>query len=195
MQTALFIFIKRKWDLDRVTFDRFLDYFRDIKKNVMVILGLISNQFKVRWVIIIIIFKILIFPEGTNLTDKTKTKSNEFAAKHGLPTYEKVLHPRTAGFSYIINKMIDNRTIDCVNDVSIAYKGGKVPENELDLIRGNLPREIHFYLDDFDMRNVLNDNLYDNNNNKEHSSSNHHKKILEDWLVKRWQIKEHLLTR
>ena len=36
MQTALFIFIKRKWDIDREIFTNFINYYKFIEKNVMV---------------------------------------------------------------------------------------------------------------------------------------------------------------
>lgn len=36
MQVALFIFIKRKWDMDQIILKRFLDYYKQIEKRVMV---------------------------------------------------------------------------------------------------------------------------------------------------------------
>lgn len=36
MQTALFIFIRRKWEADQIIMKRFLNYYKEIQKNVMV---------------------------------------------------------------------------------------------------------------------------------------------------------------
>ncbi len=51
--------------------------------------------------------QLLIFPEGTNLTDKTKTKSNDYAAKQKIYNrpYDYCLHPHLTGFTYLLNIM------------------------------------------------------------------------------------------
>ena len=46
MQTALFIFLKRKWDADKVILKRFLDYYKQIHKNVIVSLSYRKPYFK-----------------------------------------------------------------------------------------------------------------------------------------------------
>lgn len=196
MQVALFIFIKRKWDMDKIILKRFLDYYKKIEKQVM----------------------ILIFPEGTNLTRETKRRSDEFAAKNNLVEYTHVLHPRTTGFNYIVNTMIENDTIDCIEDVTVAYNGGQVPESEFDFLKGRLPREIHFYVDRFQLKDVLaepkelsaaaatsshnnhaNNNINNNHNNVDHNKNgivdDKQNKILEAWLNKRWAEKEAFLKK
>lgn len=50
-------------------------------------------------------FQILLFPEGTNISENTKAKSHSFADKNGLKRYEHVLHPRTTGFSFLVEYM------------------------------------------------------------------------------------------
>ena len=40
---------------------------------------------------------ILLFPEGTDLSDSNIEKSNDFAREHGLQEYRQVLHPKPAG--------------------------------------------------------------------------------------------------
>jgi len=194
MQTALFIFLKRKWDADKVILKRFLDYYKQIHKNVI----------------------ILIFPEGTNLTAETKKRSDTFATNNNLEKFDYVLHPRTTGFNYIVKTMRENDTLDCIQDVTVAYHGGKVPESEFEFLKGNLPKEIHFYIDKFELNSVLkeeanndaetipynhNSHSYQNNNhNHNHHHHNGHAngvdgnekdgKILEKWLFKRWHEKE-----
>lgn len=49
--------------------------------------------------------QVLLFPEGTDLTPKTKGQSDSFARKNGLPYLEYVLHPRTTGFNFIVQQM------------------------------------------------------------------------------------------
>ena len=49
--------------------------------------------------------QVLLFPEGTDFTAKTKKHSDSFAKKNNLPYLEYVLHPRTTGFNFIVQKM------------------------------------------------------------------------------------------
>ena len=51
------------------------------------------------------VFQVLLFPEGTDLTARTRARSDEFAKKNGLPSYEYCLHPRTTGFTYLASLM------------------------------------------------------------------------------------------
>lgn len=74
MQAAGFIFLDRKWERDRPHVEDLLHYFNDPNINEPLIL--------------------LLFPEGTDLTENTKSRSDKFADKQGLPKYDYVLHPR-----------------------------------------------------------------------------------------------------
>ncbi|CAF0739320.1 unnamed protein product [Brachionus calyciflorus] len=112
MQTALFIFLKRKWSEDQITFNKFIDYYYSIQKS----------------------FMILIFPEGTDLTPNSIEKSNKFAEERNLSKYEYVLHPRVTGFNHIFNRMFSNDQIDCIHDVTVAYRGGIIPKGEADFL-------------------------------------------------------------
>ncbi|XP_044294054.1 lysocardiolipin acyltransferase 1 isoform X4 [Varanus komodoensis] len=89
MQVAAFIFIQRKWEEDKNHFEKMLDYFCDIREPL----------------------QLLIFPEGTDLTDDTKARSNKFAEKNGLHKYEYVLHPRTTGFTFIVERLRDGKIL------------------------------------------------------------------------------------
>ena len=55
--------------------------------------------------------QLLLFPEGTDLSQQNKDKSNEFAKKNGLPLYDYVLHPRTAGFTLVAQQMRQSKSI------------------------------------------------------------------------------------
>jgi len=74
MQAAGFIFLERKWEKDRPHMQDLLHYFNDPGIEEPLIL--------------------LLFPEGTDFTEDTKSKSDKFAAAHQLPEYNYVLHPR-----------------------------------------------------------------------------------------------------
>ena len=53
----------------------------------------------------ILFCQILLFPEGTDLTKHTKWRSDLYAEKSKLPKYDFVLHPRTTGFTHIVQEM------------------------------------------------------------------------------------------
>ncbi|XP_078391392.1 lysocardiolipin acyltransferase 1 [Cetorhinus maximus] len=123
MQMAAFIFVRRNWEEDQEYLRDMLDYLCDIKHPL----------------------QLLMFPEGTDLTASTKARSDQFANSRGLPTYEYVLHPRTNGFSYIVEQLRKGSNLDAIHDVTIAYPYN-IPQSERDLFTGNYPREIHFYI-------------------------------------------------
>ncbi len=41
--------------------------------------------------------QLVLFPEGTNLTEKARNKSKQFAERNNLAHYTHLIHPRTAG--------------------------------------------------------------------------------------------------
>ncbi|XP_077197119.1 lysocardiolipin acyltransferase 1 isoform X1 [Paroedura picta] len=123
MQVAAFIFIQRKWDEDKNHFENMLDYFCDIREPL----------------------QLLIFPEGTDLTENTKARSNQFAEKNGLQKYEYVLHPRTTGFTFIVDRLRDGNNLDAIHDITVAYPQN-IPQTEKHLLYGNFPKEIHFHV-------------------------------------------------
>lgn len=49
--------------------------------------------------------QIFIFPEGTNLSQNTMSKSRKFAEANNLPNYSHVLHPKTTGFAYLTHHL------------------------------------------------------------------------------------------
>ncbi|XP_069391210.1 lysocardiolipin acyltransferase 1 isoform X1 [Paralichthys olivaceus] len=83
MQVACFVFIQRRWEADKKHLENMLDYFCDIREPL----------------------QLLLFPEGTDLTENTRAKSDLFAAQNNLPKCEFVLHPRTTGFTFIVDRL------------------------------------------------------------------------------------------
>lgn len=123
MQAAAYIFIHRKWKDDKSHFEDMIDYFCDIREPL----------------------QLLIFPEGTDLTENSKARSNDFAEKNGLQKYEYVLHPRTTGFTFVVDRLREGKNLDAVHDITVAYPHN-IPQTERHLLRGDFPREIHFHV-------------------------------------------------
>ncbi|OCT77518.1 lysocardiolipin acyltransferase 1 isoform X1 [Xenopus laevis] len=150
MQVAAFIFIHRKWEDDKNHFEAMLDYFCDIKEHL----------------------QILIFPEGTDLTDNTKARSDEFAEKNKLQKYEYVLHPRTTGFTFIVDRLREGNNLDAIHDITVAYPHN-IPQTEKHILNGNFPKEIHFHVCRYPV-----------------SSVPVSKEELQLWCQERWKEKE-----
>ena len=65
--------------------------------------------------------------------------------------------------------------LDYVTDITIAYPG-TITQNEIDIIKGNFPSEIHFLV-----------NKYPNSEIPSHQDD------LENWCKEKWQQKEEVL--
>ncbi|CAL9687069.1 unnamed protein product [Knipowitschia caucasica] len=150
MQVACFVFIQRRWDEDRLHLENMLHYFCDIREPL----------------------QLLLFPEGTDLTEKTKGRSDAFAEQNGLPKFEYVLHPRTTGFTHIVDMLRKGDNLDAVHDITVAYPQN-IPQTERHLVLGLFPREIHFHVQRF-----------------EASTLPLGAKDLEAWCRERWAEKE-----
>ncbi|MBN3304863.1 lysocardiolipin acyltransferase 1 [Amia ocellicauda] len=150
MQVASFIFIHRRWEDDRRHLQAMLQYFCDIREPL----------------------QLLIFPEGTDLTENTRARSDQFAEKNGLPKYEYVLHPRTTGFTFIVDMLRKGDNLDAVHDITVAYPHVP-PQTERHLVGGLFPREIHFHVRRYPASALPTDGLQ-----------------LQAWCQERWQEKE-----
>lgn len=153
MQAAAYIFIHRKWKDDKSHFEDMLDYFCDIREPI----------------------QLLIFPEGTDLTEYSKARSNDFAEKNGLQKYEYVLHPRTTGFTFVVDRLREGKNLDAVHDITVAYPHN-IPQTEKHILEGDFPREIHFHVHRYPV-----DTLPTSNED------------LQLWCNKRWEEKEERL--
>ena len=86
MQMSRFLYICRNWREDEARMGRMIDYLSSPAAGGAP-------------------FQLVLFPEGTNLTEKTREKSDRYAADNNLKPYRHVLHPRTTGFSFIVDRM------------------------------------------------------------------------------------------
>ena len=152
MQCACLLFIERNWEQDEAEFTNKLDYFNSLSYPC----------------------QLLLFPEGGDLTYKSKSKSNSYADQQGLPNYNYCLHPRTKGFTHIIGKMREVG-LDAIYDVTIGFPD-TLPKTEMDFLGGTTPRQIDFHIKSHDDSEIPTD-----------------ENELSKWCQERWQEKEELL--
>ena len=152
MQLSCFLFINRKWEQDKREFERKLYYFNTIDYPL----------------------QLLLFPEGGDLTVKTRARSDQFARENSLPCYRYCFHPRTTGFNYIMDALRDGG-LDAVYDVTIAYPD-LLPKTELDAWKGFYPCEVHFHV-----KSYTNEDIPEDEDGKK------------AWLTERWAEKEQRL--
>lgn len=155
MQVAGYIFLKRKWEEDKVWLSMMLDYYCDI-------------QYRAQF---------LIFPEGTDLCDDSKSRSDSYAEKMNLPKYEYVLHPRTTGFKHIMDHLRKRGAVDAIYDVTVAYPDRIPVGGEMDIVKAQLPDEVHYHVKRHEVSALPLDTDF------------------EVWCRQRWQEKEEQLRR
>lgn len=152
MQMSCFLFIERNWEVDKLEFRDKLYYFNAINYPV----------------------QLLLFPEGGDFTPRVKKLSDKFAKDNNLPLYKYCFHPRTTGFKYAINALRDGG-LDAVYDLTVAYPD-VLPKTEVDLVKGFIPKEVHFHVKKYDDEEVPQE-----------------QDGLEKWLRDRWTEKEERL--
>ena len=81
--------------------------------------------------------------------------------------------------------------VNHIDDVTVAYAGGKIPEKEIDLLNGNLPHEIHFFVDTFECGKIFEPNKQSESGQIAEEEND---KALETWLKDRWRVKESMLV-
>jgi hypothetical protein len=155
-----FIFLARNWEEDQRTF----------KKH----LGKLNRKGDPMWLII--------FPEGTNLSQTTREKSKKWAEKNGLQDMKHQLLPRSTGLKFCLNEL--RETTDWLYDCTIAYEG--VPPGQFgqdiftlrsSFFEGRPPKSVNmhwrrFHLDDIPIENTH---------------------AFEVWLRNRWREKDYML--
>lgn len=149
MQLSCFFFISRKWEQDRLEFQKKLHYFNAIDYPV----------------------QLLLFPEGGDLTPKSRKRSDEYAKENDLPCFRYCFHPRTTGFNYIMN-ILREGGLDAVYDISVGYPD-VLPKTEIDAWNGIYPKEVNFHIRSYEDKDIPKD-----------------EEGMKDWLKSRWQEKE-----
>uniref|UniRef100_A0A915DPF6 Phospholipid/glycerol acyltransferase domain-containing protein n=1 Tax=Ditylenchus dipsaci TaxID=166011 RepID=A0A915DPF6_9BILA len=99
-------------------------------------------------------YQLLLFPEGTDKCPKATERSMKFAEKNNLIHYDYLLHPRTTGFAYILQKMKKVDYVEYVYDVTVAYNDAIV-QSEVDLVTlGLCPKQVHFDIRKFSVKDL-----------------------------------------
>ena len=64
---------------------------------------------------------LLLFPEGTNLSNNGRVKSAAWAAKTGIKDLQHLMLPRSTGMFFCLKEL--KGTVDYVYDCTVAYEG------------------------------------------------------------------------
>uniref|UniRef100_A0A1I7Z831 PlsC domain-containing protein n=1 Tax=Steinernema glaseri TaxID=37863 RepID=A0A1I7Z831_9BILA len=153
MQLNTLLFLNRRMEEDRKRIKDMVEYWARTENN----------------------YQVLMYPEGTTICEDTLQKSRKWGEKHGLPKFDHVLHPRVNGFVLMVQKMRQLKSIDYIYDVTLAYND-VVMESELEIFKGNSPKDIRYYVEKFRIGDLPKDD-----------------KGLADWLNERWRLKEERL--
>jgi len=130
MQIMIHIFLCRKWEKDRFELSDKIYYLNGLDYPV----------------------QLLLFPEGGDLTYKTKKRSDQYADDNGLPRYGYCLHPRTTEFVCVVNALRSGG-LDAVYDVTIGYPD-VISKTELEFGKGIMPREVHYHIKSYDGKDL-----------------------------------------
>ncbi|XP_013193339.1 lysocardiolipin acyltransferase 1 [Amyelois transitella] len=148
MQLNFFLYVKRDWREDQLNMLQFVEYYKKLKYPC----------------------RLVLFPEGTDLSEDNKRRSDKFAAANNLPKLEYVLHPRTTGWVALCSALRGSG-LNSVYDVTVAYD--TPAQTEADLLRGCIPKHVYFYFKKYSIEQLPEDDL-----------------ALKTWLNNRWSEKE-----
>lgn len=136
-----FIFLKRKWEDDKDSFQQHLNQ--------------LNNPNDPMW--------LLIFPEGTNLAKGTREKSAEWAKKQGLQDMKHQLLPRSKGIQFCLQNLRDST--EWLYDITIGYEG--IPPGEFgqdiftlrsSMFEGRPPKSVNMHFRRFKIADIPIDN-------------------------------------
>jgi lysocardiolipin and lysophospholipid acyltransferase len=157
LQLIPYIFLNRKWDSDKQTISNMLNHYCNVNR---------------------IPVQLLLFPEGTDLSERNKQRDRDYAIVNNLPVNTYTMHPRTTGFIHCMKTLRNEWGNGKVNicDITIGYLG-VIPQSEKDLLKGTLPKEVHYHVKHYPSSSL--------------PSSD---EGLSDWLKERWVEKEERLA-
>ena len=97
---------------------------------------------------------VLIFPEGTDLSESNLLKTNEWGKKNGFAHVKSyTLHPRVKGFRVMLDAAI--KDIDSVVDITLGYVDRNNTRcSEKSILRGELPSRIVCHCTRFSRKDV-----------------------------------------
>ena len=153
MQARNHFFLSRKWDQDESELRWKLSYLKAMNTK----------------------YQILLFPEGTDFNEKSRSKSHKYSETNNLPKYEYVLQPKSTGFIYTL-KTLRKYKIDAVYDVTVGYPD-VLAKTEVDMFKNSkIPHEIHYHIKKHDISSIPETD-----------------KGIDQWLRQQWEEKEERL--
>ncbi|KAK3202389.1 hypothetical protein GRF29_161g1026955 [Pseudopithomyces chartarum] len=165
-----FIFLSRKWAKDKERFQYRLRKLSASHKGPMA--G--SSFLDPMW--------LLIFPEGTNLSDNGRVSSKKWADKNGIDDLRHAMLPRSTGLLFCLQEL--EETVDYMYDCTVAYEGVPRGQYGQDLFtlrstyfEGRPPKSVHMHWRRFAIKDI----------------PTHDDKVFSDWLLARWREKDDLL--
>ncbi|KAK3074059.1 hypothetical protein LTR53_003838 [Teratosphaeriaceae sp. CCFEE 6253] len=155
-----FIFLSRKWETDKYRFKQAFNHLR--------------NPDDPMW--------LLIFPEGTNLSETTREKSASWAKKSGVPDMKNQLLPRSTGLQFCLQEL--KPSTNWLYDCTIAYEG--VPKGQYgqdiftlksSFFEGRPPKSVNMFWRRYKISDIPVDNT----------------EAFGRWLLNRWREKDYIL--
>ncbi|EDQ87872.1 uncharacterized protein MONBRDRAFT_37759 [Monosiga brevicollis MX1] len=88
----------------------------------------------------------LIFPEGTDMASRNVERSHQFSREHNLPTYNYIIHPRTAGTVAILQHARTH--LKAVYDITMGFQYYRADERprEKSYLTGRFPPAVHMHI-------------------------------------------------
>ncbi|KAK5704172.1 hypothetical protein LTR97_003185 [Elasticomyces elasticus] len=155
-----FIFLSRKWETDKWRFKQALNHLRNPEDPM--------------W--------LLIFPEGTNLSEVTREKSKSWAKKSGVPDMKNQLLPRSTGLQFCLQEL--KQSTNWLYDCTIAYEG--VPKGmygqdiytlKSSFFEGRPPKSVNMFWRRYKIADIPLEN----------------DEAFSRWLLNRWREKDYIL--
>ncbi|CAO3621146.1 unnamed protein product [Cunninghamella blakesleeana] len=126
---------------------------------------------------------LVLFPEGTVISNGTRKRSKDFAEKNNLKDNKYTLLPRSTGLRLCIQSL--GNSVDYIYDFTIGYPGIKIGENPEDIYTipkifffGQQPKKIHVHIRRFLIRDIPVDD----------------EKEFSQWVYQRWEEKDALMA-
>lgn len=196
MRNYKFIFMSRKWELDKVNLHNHL---KEINLNSQgkgrlsgrkPVTATINGEYiwsndesavekdeNKKWP-----YQVILFPEGTNLSANTKNKSAEYAKKTDKSPFSNVLLPHVTGVYEILTNLDTCKTL---YDLTIGYSGVLQHEFAQDIytiksvfLEGNSPDIVDIHIAGVDRAEIPLENVA----------------VFGEWLFKRWALKDDLMN-
>ncbi|KAM3964916.1 lysocardiolipin acyltransferase 1 [Aphomia sociella] len=153
MQLNFFLYVKRNWREDQQNMYQFVEYYKKLHYEC----------------------RLILFPEGTDLSEDNKRRSDKFADANNLPHFNFVLHPRTTGWAALCSRLRSSG-LASVYDVTIVYD--RPAQTEADMLWGLMPKHVHVYFKRYAINQLPED-----------------EEALKIWLNNRWSEKEASLSK